>query len=308
MRELAAYLVRNRFAAALVASLGAALPLLGFVGGAAAGLQTLQLGIAAGLLTAGMGAAIAAGLTWVVSGIPAVGATLVLFSTVPVCVLAWVLRRMVSLPAAVMAATVIACAGVAAFLWGVGDATGFWRSAVEAWLAAGGDDGGLSETERQQLLGRLPFELMTGSVFANVMLLSLAGLFLARSAQAHLVNPGGFRREFHALKLGRIALAATALVLLAALVMNATPALNFAAVLLAAWLVQGLAVMHSAVASLGLATTWLVVSYATLTVAALLASPVVLVLPLLGAADELVNLRGRLGRANASRENRGEDE
>lgn len=308
MRELAAYLVRNRFAAALVASLSAALPLMGIVGGAAAGLLTLHQGLGAGLTVAGLGAAVASGLTWIVGGLPALGAMVVLASTLPVCALAWVLRRTVSLSLTVMVAALAGCGGVLLMLWGLDDAAGFWRAVVEAWLAGAGGEGGASEAERQALLDRLPFELMTGSVMANFMLMTLAGLFLGRSAQARLVNPGGFRREFHGLRLGHAALAVSGLLLLAALATKATLALNMTAVVLAAWLVRGLAVMHGLAASLGLATGWLVVSYAALGVAALLASPAVLVFPLLGAVDEVLNLRGRFGRRRNGRDRRGDDE
>lgn len=302
MKELAAFVLRNRLAAALTASLGAALPLMGIVGGAACGLVALQRGFAEGMLTAGLAATVAAGLTWVLGGNPAVAVLMVLWTTVPVCALAWLLRRWVSLPLAVQAAAIAGCAAVGAIFLAVDDPAGFWRQAAETWLAAAGPEGeGLTAAEREELLARLPFEVLTGSVVANVMVMTLAALFLARSAQARLVNPGGFRREFHALRLGRLFLLASGGVLLVTALVQAAAPLNMMAVVLAAWLLQGLAVAHHVVTAMGLATAWLVFAYAALFVAALFASPLVLVFPLAGAVDEVFDLRGRVSRARQGR-------
>lgn len=307
MKDLAAFVLRNRLAAALTASLGAALPLMGIVGGAACGLVTLHRGFAEGMLTAGLGSAVAAGLTWVLGGNPALAVLLVLWTTVPVCALGWMLRRWVSLPLTVQTAAIAGCAVVAVVFLGLEDPAAFWRQAAEAWLAAAGQNGeGLNAAERQQLLERLPFDVLTGSVVANVMLLTVGSLFLARSAQARLMNPGGFRREFHALRLGRLFLLASgALVLLTALAQTLAP-LNMMAVVLAAWLLQGLSVAHHVVAVMGLATGWLVFGYAALVFAAIFASPAVLLFPVMGAVDELFDFRGRLGRARQGRDDRGD--
>lgn len=307
MRELAAFILRNRVAAALTASLGAALPLMGILGGAACGLVTLHRGLQEGVLTAGLGTAVAAALTWVLGGNPALAVLLVFWSTVPVCGLAWVLRRWVSLPLAVQVAALAACAAVVVAFVALGDPAAFWRQATEAWLTAAAQSGQqLSGAEREQLLERLPFEVLTGSVVANVMLLTLGALFLARSGQARLTNPGGFRREFHRLRLGRLFLAASAGLLVVTAVGQSMLPLNVMAVVLAAWLLQGLAVAHHVVAALGAGTAWLVMAYAALFFGALFASPIVVAVPLLGAVDEVFDLRGRMARARQGRDDRGE--
>lgn len=307
MRELAAFILRNRLAAALAASMGAALPLMGVLGGAACGLVTLHRGLQEGMLTAGLGMAVAGGLTWVLGGNPALAVLLVLWSTVPVCGLAWILRRWVSMPLTLQVAALAGCAGVAVVFAAMGDPAAFWRQATDAWLAAAAESGqGLTGPEREQLLERLPFEVLTGSVIANVLLLTVSALFLARSAQARLTNPGGFRREFHALRLGRSFLAASIGLLLVAVLSQAMLPLNMMAVLLAAWLLQGLAVVHHAVAALGAGTTWLVLTYGALLFGALFASPIVVAVPAMGAVDEIFDLRGRLSRARQGRDDRGD--
>lgn len=307
MRELAAFILRNRLAAALTASLGAALPLMGVLGGAACGLVTLHRGLQEGLLTAGLGTAVAAALTWVLGGNPALAVVLVLWSTLPVCGLAWVLRRWVSMPLAVQVAALAGCAGVAVIFAALGDPAAFWRQATDAWLAAAAQSGqGMSGAEREQLLERLPFEVLTGSVMANLMLLTLSALFLGRSAQARMVNPGGFRREFHGLRLGRGFLVASAALLLVTAVSQAMLPLNMAAVVLAVWLLQGLAVVHHAVTALGAGTAWLVLTYGALFFGALFASPIVVAMPVVGAVDELFDLRGRVSRARQGRDDRGD--
>lgn len=309
MRELAAFVLRNRVAAALMASMGAALPLMGILGGAACGLVTLHRGVQEGLLTAGLGTAVAASLTWLLGGNPALAVMLVLWSTVPVCGLAWVLRRWVSLPLTLQVAAVAGCVGVAVMFAAMGDPAAFWRQATDAWLSAAAESGqGLSGAEREQLLERLPFDVLTGSVAANVMLLTLGSLFLARSAQARLTNPGGFRREFHALRLGLSFLMASAGLLLVSVVSQAMLPLNMMAVLLAAWLLQGLAVVHHAVTALGAGTAWLVLTYGALFFGALFASPIVVAMPVIGAVDEVFDLRGRASRARQGRDDRGNKE
>jgi len=307
MREFAAFIVRNRLAAGLAASLGGALPLLGIVGGAAAGLVTLHQGLPAGLLVAGMGSALASGLTWLVGGQPALGVILVLVSTLPVCGLAWVLRRSVSLSMAAQAGVLGAAALVALFFAAVGDPAAFWREVAQAWLSGGGGEA-LGAAEREELLNQLPFTLLTGSFAANGLLLSLGSLFLARSAQARLMNPGGFRREFYGLRLGRILLAVTVLLLAGAVFSGWSLAVNLLAVFFAGWLVQGFAVIHQLVAAYGLPTGWLVVSYVATAAAALFAGPLVMAFPLLGIADEVIDIRGRVTRARGDRSGRGKND
>lgn len=112
----------------------------------------------------------------------------------------------------------------------------------------------------------------------------------------------------HALKLGRTFLVASAGLLLLAVAGQAILPLNMMAVVLAAWLLQGLAVVHHSVAALGAGPAWLVLTYGALLFGALFASPVVVAVPVIGAADEVFDLRGRVTRARRGRGDRGDEE
>ena len=123
----------------------------------------------------------------------------------------------------------------------------------------------------------------------------LASLLLARWWQALLYNPGGFREEFHALRMGRRS-SLVALVLFGAGLfgggMLEALATNLALVAVMLFLFQGLATAHGLAGKLKLATGWLVALYAVL----ILAPPqMVVVLSALGFADAWVDFRGRVG-------------
>lgn len=295
MNQFATLILNNRLVAAVVASLGAAMPPLGLVGGAATGLITLRQGLAAGLLVAGLGSSMAAALNWLLGGAPWVGLVVVVVTTVPACLLAQVLRYSASLDITVQVGLLAAALLVVAFIWTVGDAAAFWRHAVELWLTQVQAQGlVVTQAERTTLLDSVPYAVMTGSAMVNWLLFALGSLFLARSAQARLFNPGGFQAAFHGLHLGMVLLAATGVMLVVYALTRNVVILNLLAVAIAGWLLQGLAVLHRLVALYRLPGWWLVLSYTTLVVAALYSSRLVLAFPLLGAVDQTIGLRRRL--------------
>jgi hypothetical protein len=93
-------------------------------------------------------------------------------------------------------------------------------------------------------------------------------LFLARYWQAALYNPGGFREEFHGLRLRRAVLIALPLLLLLAWAQGETGSLpaQLVLVLEAGLLLQGLALVHGVVGRLGAGIPWLVGFYSLLVV------------------------------------------
>jgi hypothetical protein len=109
-----------------------------------------------------------------------------------------------------------------------------------------------------------------------------------------LYNPGGFRQEFHQLRLPKGL--SLLLVLVGLLVMSqettggSIPAYGLI-LLLVVWFVQGLAVVHGAIGKLGLNSGWLVGVYLLLLFAML---HMVVVLALVGAVDAWLDFRARL--------------
>jgi len=193
MRGLAEFIMRGRWQALAVAVLGAGSLLFGWLSAAAVALVTLRKGVGEGgwlvfwaLLPAGLAA-------WMSGDIGSVVLLLGTFS------LAVVLRITVSLAMAVLASVVLGAAGGAGLLLFSGE---FLEQLVlifselignlEANLAEGGDVLTLDRPTPSQVAGILA----AGNAVTAVL-----SLLLARYWQALLYNPGGFKAEFHRLRL-----------------------------------------------------------------------------------------------------------
>ncbi len=130
--------------------------------------------------------------------------------------------------------------------------------------------------------------LMTSSLAAFYMVLSLALLMLGRSMQASLYNPGGFQTEFHALRISQATtLALVGLILLVNLV-EALPRI---------WIIYlatplafaGLALAHALVARKKASVIWLVALYPLL-----LFPTMMYLLILVAIVDSWYDIRGRM--------------
>ena len=300
MKALASFIMRGRQWAVLVSAVAAVLslylPPLSYISGAAVALVVLRHGPFEGALVT-LGAAVASaafGLLAMGTPIPAVGFLLALW--LPVYLVSLVLRRTVSLAGTFEAAAVLAGVGVAAAFVLLGDVVLWWRELLE-------------ELERQ--IPAVTFgdqlvevaRMMTGLAAGAALVSLLLSLLLARWWQALLYNPGGFREEFHALRMGRRArLAALALFAAATLGRWAAEgssglgwlgdlAANLAMVAVMLFLFEGLAVVHGVIARMKLGGGWLAALYVLL----FLALPqMVVLLSALGYADAWVDFRSRV--------------
>ena len=118
----------------------------------------------------------------------------------------------------------------------------------------------------------------------------ILGLMLARSWQAQLFNPGGFREEFHDIRLP--ASSAMLLVMLTLVGTTVAPAmLVLAPIATLPLLVSGLSLMHGLVSIKQLGRLWLVVFYALLFLVTQLVYPVII---LTACLDSLFDFRARL--------------
>lgn len=131
-------------------------------------------------------------------------------------------------------------------------------------------------------------DLMTSFMGAVYMFLAIVLLMLSRWMQAALFNPGGFQKEFHALRVEqKVALILVGLMMLA----------NFNVLIPQSWMLylvlplifSGLALIHAVVAAKKLSSLWLAVLYA-LIVLPLIANLVVL----LALLDSWYDFRKRL--------------
>ena len=135
-------------------------------------------------------------------------------------------------------------------------------------------------------------EVMTSFLAAFYMVLSVAVLMLGRSMQARLYNPGGFREEFHAL---RISQATTFALVGAVLLVNIVEGLpqTWIFYLAAPFAFAGLALAHALVARKNASVVWLAAMYV------LLIFPTMMYLLILVAiVDSWYDFRARLPKSS----------
>jgi len=132
--------------------------------------------------------------------------------------------------------------------------------------------------------------LMIASFAASFYGMAVASVFLARSWQSRLFNPGGWQEEFHQMRLSPRFIIGIALIVMIAPSLNIEPALvmMIAAIPL---LVCGLALVHGVIGKKKLGGQWVFGLY----VSAFILFPTVLILlVMLALLDSLVNFRSRI--------------
>ena len=164
------------------------------------------------------------------------------------------------------------------------------------------DDPDLSAEQRDALKYTLESVagIMTGIVSSAIVLSTLLGLFIARWWQALLYNPGGFKAEFQSLQLGKpFAIVTAGLMVLAFLSLGgiSNMAKDMSIVMLALYMLQGIALVHAIVAGLSASIGWLVAFYVILLVAF---PQVMALLAISGFVDTWVNFRKLIPNKKAS--------
>jgi hypothetical protein len=146
----------------------------------------------------------------------------------------------------------------------------------------------MSVDERARLGALIP-PVLNGLIAALLQVVSVLTLILGRYWQALLYNPGGFGREFRAVRLPLV----PALLLLVCMLVgpNFGPQMAMLTPLCSVPLVfAGLALIHGLVAEKRLARFWLVGMYITLLVFMQLIYPLLVVIAIV---DSLIDFRGR---------------
>ncbi len=231
----------------------------------------------------------------------------------PALLLAYVLRKTVSLDLAVAAGAGVGIAAILLMHVLMGDPEAGWRSMFEGHLQntlqsletsedeASGDT--VPSTSQVSSADRIALRQQLAALEANVgimaklatptmgimmMLCGVGSVFLARHWQARLYNPGGFQQEFHQLRFGKGLSVVVLVAATAAMLLNVALLSHIAMVLLAAVMFQGLAVMHSVVKNRGMSRAWLVGVYTLL-----LLPHTSALLGALGLADNWLDIRNR---------------
>lgn len=293
MRALADFIMRGRVQATLVVAGSAALPLLFWLSAAAGCLVLLRRGSDA-LSVLGIGL-LSALVSWYFLKDPTT--LLVLLGAGG---LALVLR------AGHTWNRVLLCSVAVGLLCAVSLGTVF-SSFIES-LAQTFEDvlplamGGVYETfsaDQKALFTAMSAPLLIISIALSSQIFSVLCLILGRYWQASLYNPGGFGREFRAIRFPK----SVALSLLA--VMCVAPFFGLHALILlplcsVPLVFAGLALIHGLVAQKRLATFWLVGMYVTLLPFMHLLGPLLVVMAIV---DSLIDFRGRMAPKDADNAN-----
>ncbi len=249
-------------AAVLLAMASLLVPPLSILSSAVIALVILRRGQIEGLMIIGLAGLVSGLLAVVLIGNPA-PALGVVFLWLPVFVTALVLRTTRSLPLTVEAALLVGLMAIGVIYLEFPDPAVTWREALEPFSQELTRAELLAEDQRILFLEAMA-RWMTGFFAAVFFLLIVVSVFLARWWQAVLFNPGGFRQEFHALRLHRrLGFAGLLLMvlLLAGFGREGGLILDLSILLSAALMLQGLAVAHGISGLRKAHPVWLVALY-----------------------------------------------
>ncbi|MDZ7854013.1 MAG: hypothetical protein U5L98_15535 [Halomonas sp.] len=283
MLPVARWMMRGTPHAAAGAAVATLIPWLFWLGAAVAALATLRQGMAASLPVI-IAAAVPAGWWWIQ------GDVIPLASILLVVLMAVVLRSRLRWSEALLAGTL---AGAVMIQLDIFLPPGGAGPVLEQ-LRQGSPDIAemLSELSRQGMdTEQLAGLLISGVTGLIVLLAAVACLALARGWQAGLYNPGGFREEFHGLRLAPRELA----MLVALGVLGAV--LGLPALGMLAWvplLVAGVALVHGFIGLKGMNGLWLVAFYVLL----ITTWPMILIVLFVAFIDTFADFRGRLARSH----------
>jgi len=301
MKFFAGFVMRASSTAATVVAVTAVVALvlppatspISFLSGASLGLVTLRLGARAGLLVMGIATAALALLAFALIGSASLAIAMVGVLWAPIWFLSVILRVTVSLPFVVtLVLTLVAC-GVGMTHWLIGDLASWWRVfLMDTFVRIGPEPG----PELVQLIDGLS-QVMTGLVAAGMLMSLVGNLLLARWWQSLLYNPGGFTKEFLLLRLhpavGVAALGAMALTQFGPPWLEPL-GVDLVFVMMAAFFIAGLAVVHGLNANFGEPVGWLIGVYV---LTFLFPRQMMTLLAATGLADTWVDLRSRIGRS-----------
>lgn len=286
MKQFADWLTQRSYRVGLVAAALALIPLLGILGSALLVLTALRRGSA----VAWSGAAIATLillLASVAGGSPPIAALLAgLVFWAPAVGLAEILKRSGSLSLAIQAATVGAAA--LSLLWIV---------------TAGGDVPAVLGQQLMPVLEGAGFErdavemmllLVPGVMALTLMLAATGGLLLGMGWHASLSSPGALGSAFRQLRLGKVLAAVGLAVLLGGLLTNSPFFANLLIIVLFAFGLQGLALVHAVAAVRKWPPAALGVVYVLVIFGLSVVAPV---LALLGITDNWLDFRRRMSSA-----------
>ena len=281
MRALAQYVMRGPLQAGGVAAVTTAVPLLFWIGAAVIGLVILRLGIRQGL-NIGLWALIPA-LGWAVYGQDPTSLVVLL----QVMLMASILRTTLAWEKALLSGAFLAIlSGLMLPVMYPALLNDLVQTGVSFYEQYNAEVARSLGSDLELIIRDTMNASMAGTYFATAVGMTM----LARAWQAGLYNPGGFRKEFHALRLS------PAIAVVCALTMVIGPVLGLNSMLLA-WaagtplFIAALGLVHGVVGRKQLSGNWLAMFYLALV---LLGPSLMLLLLVLAFVDSWLDIRGRI--------------
>lgn len=295
MKALATFIMKGRAQAVMAASVFMVLALLitplGIFSAAVIGLVTLRHGLREGLLVSLLGMVALAALGYLLFGQPLALATTGAMLWLPLMALAEVLRVTRSLRLVVELSALLGLLMIGAQYLFMDDVTGYWKGVLGEYAAQIMDPSVIPEAQRNTMVEEIAPWMAGGLAAAWFLQLSLA-LFLARGWQAILYHPGGFAQEFRELRLGYWLLILVPVMLLSGSLSEKPGIMAQGALVgMAAFFIQGVALVHGLVARLRAGPGWLIGFYLLLVIGMPASFTLV---SAAGYADGLVNFRARV--------------
>lgn len=296
MNFLAAYIMKGRLQAMLVASSLALLSLIitpiSIVSSATVALVTLRRGAVEGLYVLGCSALASAALGFFLLGSFQFALLYVAILWLPIWLISIVLREGRHLSLAVEIAVMMGLLGVVGAYLFVSDLANAWVAILTQMLNMAAANSPLQPDQLLQVQNNIGLmsHYMTGMVAAGSVFSLLFGLFLGRWWQANLYNPGGFGQEFLSLstqpRLAIGTLAVTAVAWFSSGIFSEILR-NSSILLLVLYTFIGSAVVHGWFAGRKLSAFTIPMFYLTMFLVPYTAVPVALI----GLADAWLNLR-----------------
>ncbi len=291
MRFLAAYIMRGRLQAMIVASslalLSLIIPPVSIVSSASVALVTLRRGAFEGLYVLVCSSAAASLLGLFLLGSYQFALLYSMMLWLPVWLISIILREGRHLSLAVEFAVLLGMLGVVGFYLYEAEPAVMWKEVLSQMVPPNAP-----VDEIQRTLDVLS-HYMTGVVAAGTVFGLLFGLFLGRWWQSVLYNPGGFKQEFLSLNTKpRLAIGSVAVVVVAwaSSGVLSEVAWNMTILLFVLYTCIGTAVMHAVFASMKLGRYMVPMFYLTLFLIPHAMLPVALV----GLIDAWLNLRNKI--------------
>jgi hypothetical protein len=298
LRGIADFAMQGRWQAGVTAALLSAaammLPPLNYLASGVIALTTLRMGPGEGAKVVTATLVVFTLMAWFLLGQPWVAGLILLTSWLPVFLATLALGFSRSLATALLASSGLGILTILLLHLLVPDLTGWWREMIEPFMASLSEQPGwqLGQDETAEMTNNLAV-MMTGLIAAGVSFNAVIGLLIGRAWQSQLFNAGAFGNEFRELELGRPAAILTAL-LMGLTLTPLSDSLRLLAdclpVMLVAFGMQGLAIVHAIVKFRQKSKAWLVTMYVLLV---LMLPQMVMMLATLGVLDQWFNFRKR---------------